>query len=713
MTMAVFKTTRRKVLLVTGGATAAVGAGALWLKIRAPKTRVPVGNRRLQTEVFRGAGFAPNVFVSVDSNGTVTVWNIRSEMGQGIGSALAMLVAEELDADWKQVRVQQATVEATIDYGSQFTAASSSVAKDWKPFRQAGAIARAMLIAAAARQWGVSKDECTTRDGVLYHARTGKNATYGQLAERAGKEKAPLDPPLKSPDQYRLLGTPATRLDLQEKVTGQARFGLDTRIDDMLVAVVARCPTFGGTVSSFDDTATRAVPDVVNVLRIDAGVAVVARNTWAALQGRLALKVTWDSGANTASNTRQIETDLQAELKKAGTVWKESGKPLPYLSRPGTIEASFLLPYLAHATMEPMNAVAHVMSDRCEIWAPTQNPDGARDLAAQTANLAPEKVIVHKTFVGGGFGRRTNNDEIAEAVQVSKAVGKPVQLVWSREDDMQHGRYREASAHRLRASVDNKGMPTAWSHHIVTASPDKPKSGEVNGIALMGAELPYAMANNRITWSSCVAPIPTTIWRSVGHAHNAFVMESFMDELASAAAQDPIAYRRSLLLKKPRLLNCLERVETLSDWHNRRKQGQHLGVAIAECFGSFVAQVAKVVVTGKNYAVDAVWCVTDCGRVVNPDTVAAQIEGGIVFGLTAVQYGRLQVDGGAIVENNFDGYPLLRMLDCPQITVELVQNLERNGGVGEVGVPTLAPAVANALFAATGIRIRNLPISLA
>ncbi|MDZ4697923.1 MAG: xanthine dehydrogenase family protein molybdopterin-binding subunit [Deltaproteobacteria bacterium] len=711
--MTVFKTTRRKVLLATGGATAVVGAGALWLKIRGRKTRGPVGDTRLQNEVFRGAGFAPNVFVSIDTDGTVTVWNIRSEMGQGIGSALAMLVAEELDADWKQVRVQQATVEAKIDYGSQFTAASASIAKDWKTFRQAGAIARAMLVAAAARQWDVSKDECTTRNGVVYHERSGKNATYGQLAERAGKEKAPRDPPLKSPDQYRLLGTPAVRLDLREKVTGQARFGLDVRVDDMLIAVVARCPTFGGAVSSIDDTATRAVPDVVNVLRIDTGVAVVARNTWAALQGRLALKVNWNGGANAASNTHQIEDDLMSELEKPGTVWKESGKPLQHISRPGTIEASFLLPYLAHATMEPMNAVAHVTSDRCEIWAPTQDPDGARDLAARTAKLAPEKVIVHKTFLGGGFGRRTNNDEVAEAVQVSQALGKPIQLVWSREDDMQHGRYREASAHRLHASLDSKGMPIAWSHRIVTASPDKPAAGEVNGIALMGAELPYAVANHRIAWSSCLAPVPTTIWRSVGHSHNAFVMETFLDELAFAAAQDPIAYRRHLLRGKPRLLNCLERVAALSDWHDRRAQGQSLGVAIAECFGSFVAQVAKVSVTGKNYAVDAVWCVTDCGRVVNPDTVVAQIEGGIIFGLTAAQYGKLQVDGGAIVESNFDGYPLLRMLDCPRIAVELVLNRERNGGVGEVGVPTLAPAVANALFAATGHRIRKLPILLA
>ncbi len=711
--MAVYRITRRRLLAGAAGATAIAGGAGLWLGIDR------LQGARFRRPVERDGAFAPSVYLAIEDSGGITVWLTRSEMGQGVATALPMIIAEELDADWSRVRVEQASADASYDYGSQFTAASSSVSSLWTELRRAGAAARAMLIAAAARRWDVATGSCSAVRSVVRHTGSDREATYGELASAAREERVPLRPHLKDPSAFTLIGTPVERLDLAAKVTGRAVFGLDVRVPGMLHAVVARPPTLGGSLRDHDPALALTVPGVRHVVEIDSGVAVVGDTTHAALRGRDALRITWRPGPHGGLSERSVREALQARLGGPAAIVRDDGDVEARLDAgAGGVEATYTLPYLAHAALEPMNCVAAVADGACEVWAPTQSPDLARRRAAQVAGLPVERVTVHKTYLGGGFGRRTGTDYVAEAVEISARSGRPVQVVWTREDDMRHSVCREASAHRLRAALEPDGRPAAWMHRVVTALPDAPPPGDdhrARRYAVMGAAgLPYAIEHVRVEWAGADLPVPTAIWRAVGHSYNTFAVEAFIDELAAHAGRDPLAYRRALLAQRPRLRHCMERVAELAGWEAGGRAGpggRGLGLAVCSGFHSHVAQIAEVDATAAGGpAVTRVWCVADCGIVVNPDTVAAQLEGGILFGLSAALHGQVTLRDGAIAQSNYHDYPILRLHEAPRIDVELVASAEPPGGVGELGVPPIAPAVASAWFAATGERVRSLPL---
>ena len=592
--MAVWKVNRRAVLAVLGVGAVAGGAG-LWLA--AGKLR----DRRWSRAVTRSQRYAPSVFVAIDPTGMVTVWVPRSEMGQGVLTALPMLVAEELDADWSKVRVEQAPADGRHDYGPLFTAASASVRSSFDELRKAGAAARAMLVAAAADRWSVPVSRCRTRAGVVEHPATGRKASYGELVVEATEARVPLRVRLKTPEQFRLIGTALPRLDVPAKVTGQAQFGMDVRRPGMLHAVVARPPTWGAKLGPVDDTRARAVPGVSQVVTIEGGVAVVADTSWAALKGRDALDIKWTGGLAPALSDADIARTLADRAGKPGAVAHAAGDAGAELAKPGArrLEASYSLPYLAHVPMEPLNCLAEVNrgENRCEVWAPTQDPDGVRATAARVAKVPLDGVAVHPTLIGGGFGRRTIPDEVAEAVEISLKTGRPIQVLWSREDDIRYDRFRETSLHRLAGALDAGGAPIAWSHHLVSPSIGGVDSdgGQVDSIATDGAaDWPYAIPNVRVEWSSAALPVPVGIWRSVGYSYNTFVVESFLDELAHAGGQDPLALRQRLLAGAPRLRACLDRAARRAGWDRPRLPGRALGIAASACFGSFAAQVAEV-----------------------------------------------------------------------------------------------------------------------
>ena len=706
--MASFRLTRRQLLVSATGATAVAGGAGLWLGYQR------VADRRYRRPVERAGSFAPSVFVAVETSGDVVIWLTRSEMGQGAATALPMLIAEELDADWSRVRIEQAVAGDGHDYGSLFTAASSGITSNWIELRRAGAAARAMLVAAAARRWGVSARQCETESGTVRHVTSGLVLGYGELADSAAREWPPLRPALKHPADFRLIGKPLPRLDAVAKVTGKAVYGLDVRRQGMLRAVIARSPRWHDKLESYNDEQARAVPGVRHVIKVRNGIAVVADNTYAAMRGRDALQIHWASGGDEISDaevTRRLRATLDAE---SGGVARDDGEALARLANGATLTAEYELPYLAHAPMEPMNCVAHVAAGRCEIWAPTQTPDGARETAAAVAGLPLDRVVVHTTYLGGGFGRRAASDFVAEAVEVSAAIQAPVQVVWTREDDLRHGEYREASAHRVRVRLDSDGLPEAWHHRVVTANPGAFPPGEVMFSGVMGAsDLPYTIPHQRVEWAGAQVPVPTRIWRSVGYSWNTFAVESVLDELAHHAGQDPVAYRLALLAGQPRLAACVRRAAEMAGWGDSVAGRAGLGIAACQCFGSFVAlvvEIAEPVATDfRNLSIRRVWCAADCGIAVNPDAVIAQLEGGILFGMSAALYGKITLRDGQIVEGNFDRYRLMRIAEAPDIEVALLPSAEPPGGIGEVGVPPIAPALANAVFDATGRRVRRLP----
>jgi isoquinoline 1-oxidoreductase beta subunit len=533
----------------------------------------------------------------------------------------------------------------------------------------------------------------------------------------------PLRVRLKTPDQFRLIGSALPRLDVPAKVTGQARFGLDARRPGMLYAVVARPPTWGAKLASadkLDDQRARAVPGVQQVIPIEGGVAVLADSSWAALQGRDALDVQWTGGIAPTLSDADIARTLAERAGKPGAVARVTGDAAAELARSTKkLEATFTLPYLAHVPMEPLNCLAEVnkhqgQEARCEVWAPTQDPDGARATAARVAGVPLAGVTVHTTLLGGGFGRRTVPDEVAEAVELSAKIGRPVQVLWSREDDIRHDRFREASLHRLTGALAAAGMPIAWSHHLVSPSIGgvDSDSGQVDSIATDGAtDWPYAIPHARVEWSSVDLPVPVAIWRSVGYSYNTFVVECFLDELAHAGGQDALALRRRLLADAPRLRACLDRAAQRAGWGQPRAGGRALGLAASACFGSFAAQVAEVSLDpGGRPRVHRIWIAADCGLVVNPDIVKAQLEGGIAFGLGAALHGKITIAGGKVAQSNFHDYPQLKLSEMPEVEITLTASAEPPGGVGELAVPAVAPAVANALFALTGKRVRSLPL---
>jgi isoquinoline 1-oxidoreductase beta subunit len=663
--------------------------------------------------------FATNAFLRIDPAGAVTALVPQSEMGQGVLTSLPMLLAEELEADWKTVRFEQTGADKVYTnpiIGTQLTGGSSSVRGFWEPLGRAGAAARTMLIAAAAKAWRVDAASCHAENGTVAHGPSGRKLTYGELADRAALQPVPKDIKLKSPDEYRLLGKGLHRLDTPLKVTGSAVFGLDVKRPGLLTAAVERCPVFGGKAAGYNEAAARSVPGVRHVVPIASGVAVVADSYWAAKKGRDALGVRWDEGPLANLSSGGITRMFEEASKQEGLVARNeenASKVLGASSR--KIEAVYRVPYLAHATMEPMNCTAHVQPGRCEIWAPTQAQGFAQQTAAKLTGLPPEAVFIHTTYLGGGFGRRAEQDFLAEAVEISKAIGAPVKVVWTREDDIRHDHYRPAMVHRFTAALGADGMPAAWMHRIVGPSilaTHGMLSGGVDRTSVEGAaNLPYEIPNLRVEYVQKDPGVPVGFWRSVGSSHNAFVTECFFDELASTAGKDPYEMRRMLLRNHPRHLGVLELAAAKAGWGSPLPKDRYRGIAVAESFKSFVAQVAEVSVADDGTVrVHRVVCATDCGLYVNPDTVEAQMQGGIVFGLTAALMGAITLEKGKVREGNFDDYPMLRMLQMPAVEVHLVRNREAPGGVGEPGVPPIAPAVANAVFAARGKRIRVLPL---
>jgi isoquinoline 1-oxidoreductase beta subunit len=669
---------------------------------------------------------APNAFIRIAPDDTVTILLKHSEMGQGISTSLPMAVAEELECDWKRVRFEHAPANlayAHTVFGIQMTGGSTSTWESFDQLRTAGAMAREMLIAAAAARWKAPARECRAENGFVAHGK--RRARYGELAAAAEKLRAPARVKLKESKDWKLLGRSTHRLDSPAKITGQAEFGMDVRRPGMLVALVARSPYLGGKVRTFRAEKSKAVAGVVDVVQIPSGVAVLGENFWAARLGRDALEIDWDPGSIAGHTTAAQLEDYRKRAQTEGRVAAAKGDVEKALARAAKrVEALYELPYLAHATMEPMNATAEIRPGSCEVWTGTQFQTGDQAAAAKIAGLKPEQVRIHTMFLGGGFGRRAvpDNHFVSEAVHLAKATGRPVKVVWTREDDTQGGFYRPMWVSRLRAGLDAGGKPIAWAHTLVGQSilAGTPFSGMIkNGIdetSVEGAaDSPYlaAIADHRVDLHTTTLPIPVLWWRSVGHTHTAFVIETFLDELAHAAGKDPLALRRELLPSGSRQRGALDRAAEEFGWGRPLPSGHAAGIAVHESFGSAVAQAAEVSVENGRIRVHRVVCAVDCGPVVNPDGVEAQMQSGIVFGLSAALYGEITFRDGRVEQSNFHDYPVLRMLEMPRVEVHIVPSNKKMGGIGEPGTPPIVPAVANALFALTGKRLRRLPLRLA
>ena len=668
----------------------------------------------------------PNAFLRVGSDDTITILIAHSEMGQGIWTTLPMLIAEELDADWDTIKVEHAAaapVYAHTVFGMQMTGGSSTTWSEFDRYRQAGALARVLLVQAAAKRFGVRPGAIRTENGQVIAG--SRRARYGELAEAAGKLQAPRSVTLKDPKEWKIIGKPTRRLDTPEKITGRAQFGIDVQLPGLLTAVVARAPVFGGMVKSFDPSKAKAVQGVRNVVQVPSGVAVIADHFWAAKLGRDALTVQWDPGPNAGLDSAALRDQFRKLAAMPGAVAAQAGDAIGTLTGSAkTIDAEYAVPYLAHAPMEPENCTVRITADKCEVWTGTQFQTMDQQSAARITGLKPEQVEIHTTFLGGGFGRRATaaSDFVTEAVHVAKAANAPVKTVWTREDDVRGGYYRSAFVHRVRIGLGADGLPVAWHHTIVGQSnlmgtPFEPMLVK-NGIDATSVEgvrdSPYIkqIADHRIDLHSPKTGIPVLWWRSVGHSHTAFVMESLIDELAHAAGRDPVEYRRLLLKDHPRPLGVLNAAAEKSGWGSAVPRGRARGVAVHESFGSFAAQVAEVSVDGGRIRVHRVVCAIDCGTAVNPAGVAAQMESGIAFGLGAALHSALHFKDGQVQESNFHDYEVLRMNEMPRVETHIVNSGEKMGGIGEVGVPPIAPAVANAVAALTGQRLRELPLVL-
>jgi isoquinoline 1-oxidoreductase beta subunit len=688
--------TRRKLLWGAGGLAVAV-----WLPkltTMAQRTRTPLPMK-------------PGAYIHIGADEAVTFVIVKGEMGQGIVTALSQVLAEELDCDWAKVRTEFAPVDAASYGPMQGVYGSTSIRTMWMPMREAGATARAMLMQAAAQKWGVDAAQLRTADGFVIGP--AGRLSYGAVADAAMRLPVPEHVPVKDPKSFRLIGTSAKRLDTRGKVSGGTKFGIDAKVPGMLYAVTQRCPVFGGKVASFDAAKAKAVPGVKDVVQISNGVAVVADNTWSAMQGRRTLSIQWDEGAHANLSSATIRSAMAAMAEKPGAVGRSSGDAAAVIAGAGKkLDAVYEAPFLAHACMEPLNCTAHVKADSCEIWASTQMQSGARQTAAKITGLKPERVQVNSMFMGGGFGRRGGVDFIGEAVEISKAAGVPVKLTWLREDDIQNGPFRPAAYVKFGGAVDAEGWPAAFTARVVC--PSFFGNGEgVDGIAVEGIEdLAYAIPNFHLEYQRADGAVPTSFWRSVGYSQNTFFAESFLDELAAAGGKDPLEVRRRLLKDSPRALAVVNLAAEKAGWGHAPK-GRFQGMALVNNIGSFTAQVAEVEIQNGKLKVQRVVCAIDCGRVVNPALVQQQIEGGIVFGLTAALKGAITIEKGRAQQGNFDRYEMLRIDEMPKIDVHLVSSEADPGGVGEASVPPIAAAVGNAIFAATGKRNRSLPISLA
>ncbi|MFM0178861.1 xanthine dehydrogenase family protein molybdopterin-binding subunit [Paraburkholderia aspalathi] len=717
----------RRTFLKAAGAFAAVGltVGFEWAGT----------GRRALAATMPDATFAPNAFLRVAPDNSVTVIAKHVEMGQGAYTGIATIVAEELDANWQDVRVESAPADAkryaNLAFGTiQGTGGSSAMANSWMQLREAGAKARAMLVSAAAAQWQVPASELTTLDGSVHHVTTNRTATYGSLASAAARLPVPDTVTLKSPKDFRLIGHQLPRVDVPPKTNGTAQFTLDVTFPGMLVALLQRPPLFGATVKSFDASAAKAVPGVVSVVQVPGGVAVVAKGFWAAKQGRDALKVEWDDSKAEKRSSDAIMAEYRQLAEQPGMSARKDGDATKALAGAvKKISASYAFPYLAHAPMEPLDAVVKLTADSCEIWAGDQFQTVDQANAAHTAGLDPQQVKIHTLYAGGSFGRRANtqSDYIVEAVSIAKALGAngtPVKLQWTREDDIHGGLYRPMYFHKLDAGLSADGKLVGWRHRIVGQSilAGTPfasvmvKNG-IDGTSVEGAaNVAYAIPNVSVELTTTQTGVPVLWWRVVGSSHTAFAVEAFMDEAAHAARKDPFVFRRDLLAHEPRMRGVLELAAQKAGWDPAKPlpKGRGRGIAVAEAFKTFVAQVAEVSVDKDgNVKVERVVCAVDCGTPINPDVIAAQMEGGIGFGLGAALHSAITLKDGKVEQNNFDGYQVLRFAEMPKVEVHIVQSGEAPTGVGEPGVAPVGPAVANAIFAATGRRIHSLPFPAA
>jgi isoquinoline 1-oxidoreductase subunit beta len=702
----------------------AVAGGGLLLSFILP--------RRIWSSESAGATtaevFAPNAFIRMGRDGRVTLIMPYVEMGQGTYTSIPMLIAEEMEVDLAQVTLEAAPPDerhyANSIFHIQATGGSTSVRAAWEPLRRAGATARTMLVSAAAQAWEVTPKSCRAEKGEVIHTASGRRLKYGALVDTVAALPVPADVALKDPKDFTLIGTSAKRLDTPDKVNGKAQFSIDVKVPGMKIASVAACPVFGGRLVAVDDSKAKMIKGVHQVVLLDNAVAVVADHTWAAKQGLAALDIQWDEGPHATLSTSEIVRQLEAALLRPGVIARKDGDVAKIMTGAAKkVEAVYQMPFLAHATMEPVSCTVHVRKDGCDVWVGSQVLARAQATAAEVTGLPLEKIEMHNQLLGGGFGRRLEVDFITQAVQIAKQVEGPVKVVWTREEDIQHDIYRPYYYDRMVAGLDEGGMPIAWSHRSAGPSiyarwfPPAFKDG-LDPDVLEGAAdppPPYALPNMLVEYVRQEPPgIPVGFWRGVGPTHNVFVVESFIDELAAAAKKDPVEYRRALLGTSPRAKAVLELAAKKAGWGEPLPEGHGRGVSVQFVFGSYVAQVAEVeVAKSGEVRVTRVVCAVDCGLVVNPDTVKAQMEGGIMFGLTAALFSEITLKDGRVEQGNFNDYRMLRINEAPAVDVYLVESAEPPGGIGEPGTSALAPALTNAIFAATGKRIRKLPVNRA
>jgi isoquinoline 1-oxidoreductase beta subunit len=665
--------------------------------------------------------FKPHAFLEIATDDTVTVWVGQTNLGQGTHTGIPMIIADELDAAWETVQAKMALAAEPFKspvWHAQATGGSSSIRHRWDLLRTVGAAARLMLVEAAAAQWGIATGKCSTQEGRVLHP-DGRRLTYGQLAEAAAKRPVPEDPPLKDPKDYRIIGTPRKRLDIPDKVRGKTVYGIDFTLPGMCIALVARPPRYGASYRSYDEKAAMAVKGMVKVVPLENRIAVCAETTYAALQGRKALNIKWSDGSQPDLNDETIDAFFKAQLEEPGAAAKTSSDGKKALAEAAqTIEQSYKLPYLAHAPAEPINCTAHVEQARCRIWIPTQGQTATQATAAKLTGLPLEKVEVMTLPAGGGFGLRGEQDPVVDSVLLSKALRRPVKVMWTREDDFANDYFRPASQCRIKAGLDKDGRLVAWSHKVATPSvmtrlmPHYVKAG-IDPDAVSGiVDMPYALPNLDVNYVMVHLPIPVGFWRSVGFSVNVFAVESFMDELAHAAGKDPVQFRLDHMQKGSRPYNVLSLVAEKGGWNTPVPEGRARGVAVNNCFESFAAHMAEVSV-GKTggITVHKMVCALDCGTAVYPDAIRAQAEAGVVMGLSTAFHEKVRFANGGVKTANYDQYPVLTMSEVPEIEVHIAQNELKPGGVGEPVVPSVAPAVANAVFKATGVRLRELPFN--
>ena len=686
--------------------------------------RVEAAQRAASPASTAATSFAPNAFIRIPPDGRVTLIMPQAEMGQGVYTSLSMLLAEELEIAPDQIQLEHAPADnklyANQFFGEQMTGASSSVRAFYEPLRRAGATARTMLVAAAAASWKVDPASCRAHKGMVTHTPTRRTLTYGALTTRAAALPVPDKITLKAPKDFTLIGTPAKRLDSPSKVNGTAKYGIDVRLPGMLIATVAASPVLGGKVADVDDQKARALPGVRQIVRLDDAVAVVGDHMWAAKQGLAALAIRWDDGPNATVSTADIVQGLAKASESSGVTVRKDGDPdSAFAAAAKKVEAVYQAPFLAHAAMEPMNCTVHVQKDTCEVWTGSQVLSRARAVAAEVTGFPVEKVVVHNHYLGGGFGRRLEVDYVAQAVRIAKQVDAPVKVVWTREEDVQHDVYRPYYYDRLAAGLDQRGTPVAWTHRIVGPAiiarylPGAFKDGKdidaIDGAVQLLYDIP-AIQVEHVRHEEHV--LNTGFWRGVGVTHNNFVVESFVDELAVASGQDPVAFRRGLLRKAPRALAVLDLAAREGQWGKPTARGRGRGVSLLYSdWGSYLAQVADVEVTGSGeIRVHRIVCAVDCGQIVNPDIVRAQIESGIVYGMSGALWGEVTLNNGRVEQSNFHNYRVLRMNETPPIEVYLLRNDNAPGGIGEPGTAVTAAALNNAIYAATGKRLRKLPL---